>query len=830
MTEENKTPEVESVVPDSAPSFFDPRDILKNFILNWYWFVLSLIICIGAALLYLRYTTPVYQASAKFLIKGLETTVNPKGLQSLSGSISTFAGFENEVEILRSRMMAEQVVRDLGLNITYTAEGRVKKNLLYKNQPINVEMDQASVDTLSVPIKLDITRKGNNYQVETVIDGKKFNKLITVMPAIMPTSRGTIRFSHSGNTMLSNDQTLEVTIQSPAQVAPKFASRLSSGQLSKSTSIMRLVQTDEIPQRAVDYLKHLTDVYNIQANEDKNIIGQRTEEFIASRLEKVEKELDKIEGHVQEFKEKNKIIELPSSAEHSWGNMTEYESQLTQMETQIALFNSITDFMEESSRNFQVLPSTTGLVDAGATDLVNQYNKLVIERAKLLRTASENSPVVQPITEQIIQLNKDIRRSFRQSRKNIEIQRDALLRQYRQNEADVANVPKQERDMTEIGRMQSVQQGLYLMLLQKREENNISMAATADKGKLLDDPQPSGKVSPNEQMILLIGLILGIAIPTIIIFLIRLLRYKIEGHEDVASLTKLPILADVAVASEAAKTKADIVVHANTNNQMEEIFRSMRTNLQFMMKEGEKVVMFTSSTSGEGKTFNCANLAVSFALLDKRAIIVGLDIRKPRLADLFELKDKKHGITALLTKENPTREQIREQILPSGINDNLDLLLAGPIPPNPAELVARESLDHIFSVLREEYDLVLIDTAPVGLVTDTLQIARVADATIYMCRADYTPKSSFHLINSLADEKKLPNMSIVINGIDMSKKKYGYAYGYGRYGKYGRYGRYGSYGKYGKNYSTYGGYGTYGQYGNYASSHYGNKKDKSIKR
>lgn len=830
MTEENKTPEVESVTPDNAPSFFDPRDILKNFILNWYWFILSLIICIGAALLYLRYTTPVYQASAKFLIKGLETTVNPKGLQSLSGSISTFAGFENEVEILRSRMMAEQVVRDLGLNITYTAEGRVKKNLLYKNQPINVEMDQASVDTLSTPIKLDITRNGNNYQVETVIDGKKFNKLITVMPAIMPTSRGTIRFSHSGNAMLSNGQTLEVTIQSPAQVAPKFASRLSSGQLSKSTSIMRLVQTDEIPQRAVDYLKHLTDVYNIQANEDKNIIGQRTEEFIASRLEKVEKELDKIEGHVQEFKEKNKIVELPSSAEHSWGNMTEYENQLTQMETQIALFNSITEFMEESSRNFQVLPSTTGLVDAGATDLINQYNKLVIERAKLLRTASENSPVVQPITEQIQQLNKDIRRSFRQSRKNIEIQRDALLRQYRQNEADVANVPKQERDMTEIGRMQSVQQGLYLMLLQKREENNISMAATADKGKLLDDPQPSGKVSPNEQMILLIGLILGLAIPTIIIFLIRLLRYKIEGHDDVASLTKLPILADVAVASETAKTKADIVVHANTNNQMEEIFRSMRTNLQFMMKEDEKVVMFTSSTSGEGKTFNCANLAVSFALLDKKAIIVGLDIRKPRLADLFELKDKKHGITTLLTQENPTREQIREQIIPSGINDNLDLLLAGPIPPNPAELVARESLDHIFSVLREEYDFVLIDTAPVGLVTDTLQIARVADATIYMCRADFTPKSSFHLINALADEKKLPNMSIVINGIDMSKKKYGYAYGYGRYGKYGRYGRYGSYGKNGKIYSTYGGYGTYGQYGNYANSHYGNKKDKSIKR
>ena len=330
-------------------------------------------------------------------------------------------------------------------------------------------------------------------------------------------------------------------------------------------------------------------------------------------------------------------------------------------------------------------------------------------------------------------------------------------------------------------------------------------------------------------MILLIGLILGLAVPTILIFLVRLLRYKIEGHDDVATLTKLPILADVAIASATAKTKADIVVHANKNNQMEEIFRSMRTNLQFMLKENDKVVMFTSSTSGEGKTFNCANLAVSFALLDKKVIIVGLDIRKPRLAELFEINDKKHGISTLLTRENPTTEQIQSNIVPSGINDNLDLLLAGPIPPNPAELVARESLDHIFQELRKEYDYVLIDTAPVGLVTDTLQIARVADATIYMCRADYTPKSSFELINSLADGKKLPNMSIVINGIDMSKKKYGYYYGYGRYGKYGRYGRYGSYGKYGR-YSSYGNYGTYGSYGNYAKSHYGNKKDTSIKR
>lgn len=353
------------------------------------------------------------------------------------------------------------------------------------------------------------------------------------------------------------------------------------------------------------------------------------------------------------------------------------------------------------------------------------------------------------------------------------------------------------------------------MLLQKREENSISLAATADKGKLIDDPQYMGKVSPKSSMIMLIALILGLAIPAGVIFIVNFMRYKIEGHDDVAKLTSLPILADIAVASETAKTKADIVVHENQNNQMEEVFRSLRTNLQFIMAENEKVVLFTSSTSGEGKTFTAANLAVSFALLDKKVVLVGLDIRKPRLAELFEINDHQHGITNLLTQPDPTAADVKKQILKSGISNNLDILMAGPIPPNPAELVARKSLDQVIDILKETYDYVLIDSAPVGLVTDTLQIGRVANATVLLCRADYTPKEAFGYINDLAKEKKLPNMCVVINGIDMSKKKYGYYYGYGRYGKYGRYGRYGHKG---------------GTYGSYTSSHYGDVNDTSVKQ
>ena len=503
-------------------------------------------------------------------------------------------------------------------------------------------------------------------------------------------------------------------------------------------------------------------------------------------------------------------------------NTDQYDQMLNEAQTQEALINSVLQSMA-SGEQYGVLPANVGITDPSVNSLIEKYNTIALERKRLLRSASESSPTIIPLTNQLDDLNKSISTAMAQVKNNYEIKRSRIASQYNKYAGQINETPEQERMLTQIGRQQEVKSGLYLMLLQKREENSISLASTADKGKLIDMPEYGGKISPRGSIILLVALILGIAIPALVIFLIQFFRYRIEGHEDVVRLTKLPILADVAVASETAKSKAGIVVHENKNNQMEEIFRSMRTNLQFTLKENEKVVLFTSTTSGEGKTFNAVNLAISFALLGKKVVLVGLDIRKPRIAELFELNDHQHGITPLLAKNSPTWQDVESQIVPSGINNNLQLLMAGPIPPNPAELVARPSLKIIIDELRAHFDYVIIDTAPVGLVTDTLTIGRVADATIYMCRADYTPKESFNLINSLAKENKLPNMSIVLNGIDMSKKKYGYYYGYGRYGKYGRYGRYSSS-------SSYGSYGAYGAYGNYSNSHYGDKNDTSVKR
>lgn len=816
-------------------SSFDFQTIYTLLVLNWKWFVLSIVICVGLAAIYLRYTTPVYQAYTKMLIKeedGASRRGSSVKYASNLGMMSASNGIDNELEILTARSLAEQVVRDLKLYVTYYHVGRVKDMQIYKTNPINIDVDPAHVELLATPIQLSIAKEGAKFHVtgtystpvgETGAYAEyKIDKTFAKMPATISTRAGIISFALNPLAPMADGEVTKASIVSPRSMSYKYMGALGVKQTTETSSIVLLTLKDENIGRAKDYLHQLIVVYNRQANEDKNEVARRTEEFINGRLEKINAELGSTEGALESYKKRNNMVELGQNASMALQNTDMYEQKLAEAQTQVALMTSVQESMA-SGEEYSVLPANVGISDASVNSLIEKYNTIALQRSRLLRSASENSPAITPLTNQLDDLNRSITTAMNQAKKNLEIQRGSITQQYRKYAGQITETPEQERMLTQIGRQQEVKSGLYLMLLQKREENSISLAATADKGKMIDTPEAAGMISPRSNTILSTAFALGIAIPALIIFLVQLLRYKIEGHEDVAKLTKLPILADVAVASDTAKTKADIVVHENKNNQMEEIFRSMRTNLQFMMKEGEKVILFTSTTSGEGKTFNATNLAISFALLGKKVVLVGLDIRKPRIAELFEINDHHHGITPLLTKEEPTWNDVQSQIVPSGINNNLELLMAGPIPPNPAELVARKSLDTIIDHLKGHYDYILIDTAPVGLVTDTLQIGRVANATVYMCRADYTPKESFALINSLAEEKKLPNVSVVINGIDMSKKKYGYYYGYGHYGKYGRYGRYN-----GK--SQYGGYGTYGSYGYYGQSHYGDKNDTSVKR
>ena len=438
-----------------------------------------------------------------------------------------------------------------------------------------------------------------------------------------------------------------------------------------------------------------------------------------------------------------------------------------------------------------MLPANVGLQDAGVAGAIDRYNEMVAERKRLLRTSTESNPAIVNLTTSIRAMRSNIQTTLDATLKGLEITKADLIREASRYSRRISDAPTQERQFVSIARQQEIKSGLYLMLLQKREENAIVLAAIANNAKIIDEAQAdSTPISPKRMTIYLAALVFGIGIPVGVIYLIGLTKFKIEGRADVEKLTSLPVVGDIPLADE---KMGAIAVFENQNNLMSETFRNVRTNLQFMLENGKNVILVTSTVSGEGKSFISANLAISLSLLGKKVVIVGLDIRKPGLNKVFNLPKKEYGITQFLTNSTVN---LMDLVHHSDINKNLYILPGGTVPPNPTELLARDGLEKAVEILRKNFDYVILDTAPVGMVTDTLLIGRVADLSVYVCRADYTRKTEFTLINELAENNKLPNLCIVINGLDLQKKKYGYYYGYGKYGKYYGYGKHYGYGAY----------------------------------
>lgn len=831
--EENKylDSEIKLEQDQEEKSSIDFQTIYSTLILNWKWFLLSVVLCAAVAVAYVKLAPKVFQSSTKILIKDDDSSKKggaagaaAAAMSNLSlGFMSSSNGIDNETEILNSRYMVQQTINNLKIYTEYSHGGFLKDTLVYKKQEVNVDMDTINIKKLNATMNLTITREGKGYHVEgkyyKPIDAEtyepeayKINTTLAQLPAQIKTKAGTLTLSKNPGYELQEGTELKVSMISPEKAAKEYFKRLTISQTSKNTTVLELVFNDMDRERGVDFLNELIVAYNRQSNYDKNDIALRTEKFINSRLEKINKELGGNDTDLETYKQKNRMVDIGLNAKQAILNSDQFDQELNKANTQVELLNEIGKYMNEPGNKYQPIPTNVGLEDESATALIGQYNSLALQRKQLLHSASENSPIVTPITAQLEDLITAIKRAMLQARINMQIQRNSIARMSEKYEKTIGVTPQQEKALTQIGRQQTVTSGLYLMLLQKREETSMSLASTADKAKIIEPAAFVEKVSPKGMIILLIAIILGIAIPAGILYLRELMRYKIEGHSDVEKLTSLPIIGDIVVAS-ANRGRGDIVIQENKNTLMSEIFRSLRTNLQFASENEEKVLMVTSTTSGEGKTFIASNLAISFALLGKKVIMLGLDIRKPRLAELFQLNDHNHGITNLLVKSDCAWDDVKAQIVNSGVNANLDLLMAGPIPPNPGELMMRRSLKETIEILKERYDYVIIDSAPVGLVSDTLQISKLVDRTLYVCRADYTQKSSFAFINKLSDQHRLPNVSIVLNGIDLSKKKYAYSYGYGKYGKYGKYGNNGS----------------LGSYGSYSNSHYGIANDDSIK-
>ena len=796
---------------EEEESSFDFKIILMKFFIYWKWFIVSIAFCLACAFIYLRQATPVYRIQATIMINDEQKGSFQNQMMTLQqdfGLMNTTGGIDNEIEVLRSKSLIKQAVLDLGLYMSYRVEGRFSNQVLYDKYPVNAYIAREDLDVMSKGFTFKITQPDSlshtvEYKyIDPLTEEECEYKKTAILPFTITTPVGDVYLSKGEAGNLSPNKELYISIIPPIKMAKSCLGSLSIEPTSKTTSVAYISYLDINKQRGVDFVNSLVAAYNRENNNDKNIVAMKTEEFIKSRLDIVEKELDNTEFQMAEYKQQSGLTNVTGDAQKMLEGSSEYEKKRVDVATQLNLITYLREYVNNPKNQLQAIPANVGLKEASLTTLIGRYNEGVVERNRLLRTASESNPAVMDLTLSLQLMANTVKASVESLYESLTIQQRDIEKQAAKFEAKIGNAPTQEKILAGYMRQQEVKSGLYLMLLQKREENSIALAATADNAKIIDAALANDfPVSPKRKMIWLVALVLGCAIPIAIIYLMELLRYKIEGRNDLERLTKVPVLGDVAIAHNLKKGERGIVVRENDNDMMAETFRAIRTNLQFILNEPEKkVIQFTSTTSGEGKTFISSNLAMSMALLGKKVLLLGLDIRKPRLAEMFGFADRKKGITAFLAGDPNDKELLFDQIIPSGINENLDILPAGIVPPNPAELLSKVNLDNAIKFLSERYDYVLLDTAPVGLVTDTLIIARVADASIYVCRADYTAKNDLNLVNSLYAENKLKNMSIVLNGVDMTKRKYGYYYGYGNYGKYGRYG----YGKYG--------YGHYGQH------------------
>ena len=771
------------------------QELLFRYLIHWPWFVVSIIICIACAWGYLRLTTPIYNISATVLIKdekkgGGASMSSDLEKMGLEGFVSSSSNVDNEIEVLRSKSLAREVVNNLGLFVTYMDEDEFPSKELYHTSPVLVSLTHQEADKLPGRMEINmILQPTGALGVQITVGEKEYRKQFDKLPAVFPTDEGTVAFFANNDTLsavcpenITKERHITAFINRPFSVLKEYVNSLSIAPTSKTTSVVVISLENTNTRRGRDYINKLLEMYNINANNDKNEVAQKTAEFIDERIGIISKELGSTEQDLENFKRSAGITDLSSEAQIALTGNAEYEKKRVENQTQINLVMDLQRYMK--GNEYEVLPSNIGLQDAASAGAIDRYNQMLVERKRLLRTSTENNPTIINLDTSIRAMRTNVQATLDATLKGLQITKEDLAREASRYSRRINDAPTQERQFVSIARQQEIKSGLYLMLLQKREENAITLAATANNAKIIDEAlADDNPISPKKTIVYLAALVLGVGLPVGVIYLIGLTKFKIEGRADVEKLTSLPVVGDIPLADE--KT-GSIAVFENQNNLMSETFRNVRTNLQFMLENGKNVILVTSTISGEGKSFISANLAISLSLLGKKVVIVGLDIRKPGLNKVFNIPKKEHGITQYLTN---TTANLMDFVQPSDINKNLFILPGGTVPPNPTELLARGGLEKAIETLKANFDYVILDTAPVGMLTDTLLIGRVADLSVYVCRADYTHKAEFTLINELAENNKLPNLCIAVNGLDLNSRKYGYYYGYGKYGKYYGYGK-----------------------------------------
>ena len=751
------------------------KEQIAKYLIFWPWFVFSILICLGISFSYLRYATPIYNCTIKILLKDDKKSGISSELSAFSdiGILSPSVNLDNEIQVLKSYTLLEKTVKDLNLDIEYYGKGRVKESNLYGNTDFKVVF--FNVKEGYNDLSTSIIIKKNDHQYFTLFDGAekkigtyKFNETIKLSNADLVITN--LKGNRIENyTVLVKKLILKETVES-------YSNRLKLETVNRNSNIIILTLIDEVKDRAKDFLKTLVDNYNEDAVNDKKQVSKSTYKFINERIQLISEDLEEVESDVENFKNLNNITNIETETSLFLNKFTEIGKNILENETQINIFNELITYID-TNPNQTISPTIINL-ESGTIQTINQYNQLVIMRNNLLQNGAgvENLKIIE-ISKQLPELKRNLKNSLSSLKQSIEIQNADLIRNESKVKGKIAKIPSQEKRFRVIQRKQNIKEALYLYLLQKREETAISLAITSENSKIIDPAMSSTKpISPRSSIIFPISLLIGLLIPFGILYIIFLLDTKIHSKQDFDYLSPdIPVVGEIPFIDQDNRIITD-----NDRSILAESFRILRTNIHYLMplkKEGECPVIYTcSSIKGEGKTFVSLNLALTLSTLNKKVILLGADLRNPQLHKYLNLNKNRMGLSNYLY-DNTTnwKDLINENIFN---NKFLDIIFAGAVPPNPAELLSNGRFEELLNILKKEYDYIVVDTAPTILVTDTLLISQLADVTVYVTRADHTEKKLLTYTKGLKEQGKFNNMSYVINNVGGSKG-YGYGYGYG---------------------------------------------------
>ena len=760
----------------------DYQTLLHKCVKHWRWFVASILACLIIAFIYIRYTTPVYNVTAGVLIQqkdskgGLGAALSGGALGMLSGlgGVSLSSSFDNELEIMQSRTLLKKVVTDLGLYIS-TAQRRITGyNIpLYKTAPIQVYLSPEEATELKSGVKVSTTYTPEGKltaHIEYIQEDEEqeIEKTFDKLPAVFPTPVGVLSFTKNDSLLTeiqkkeNRDIRLITYINSPIEVAKAYKEKLSI-EGGKNTTIAQVGLQDNEKQRAIDFVNYLVVCYNQDVLDEKSKVVLKTSDFIRERMEVVNQELSTTESEIANFKQKSGLTDISADAQLLLQESAKYEQLRIENQTQIRLVEFLRDYIHNPANANEVIPANVGLQEEKLTTAIDAYNNLLAERRRLLRTSSESNPAVINLNDGIQTLQKSIQTTVASTLKGLQIAQNDLERQMRQFTDRINSAPQQEKEYINLARQQEIKSRLYLVLLQQREENILSLGLTTDTGRIVEETlADNSPVGPKKKIVALAALFLGLCIPASVIFLLDLLDTKIRKRSDMEKQTNVPFLAELTHSQQIQKD--NLVVSENQNGPMEEAFRTLRTQLLFQLDTADKVILFTSAQGGEGTTFVASHTAASLAFLGKKVVVVDMNLRRPGLPSYFSLSTDAKGMTDYLNA--PKQVRLLDLIQPSAVHANLDVLPGGALVTNSTELVGQDAFADAIRQLKEKYDYVILDTAPLPLVTDTVLIGRTADICVFVCRAGVTPKSACDYLNTLSREQKFPKLAVLLNDVE----------------------------------------------------------------